>query len=45
MSANNLKTHSGTDWARIDNMADEKIDTSDIPPLDDAFLARTMAHA
>jgi len=29
-----------TDWARIDLMTDEEIDTSDIPPLDEAFFAR-----
>jgi hypothetical protein len=40
MSARNLKTHSETDWARIDSMMDEEIDTSDIPPLDDAFFTR-----
>ena len=40
MSVNNLKTHSETDWSRVDNMTDEEIDTSDIPPLDDAFFAR-----
>lgn len=27
-----------TDWARIDAMSDEDIDTSDIPPLTDEFL-------
>lgn len=35
----NLKKPSATDWARIDQMTDEEIDTSDIPPLDDAFFA------
>ena len=30
---------SETNWERIDQMADEEIDTSDIPPLDDAFFA------
>jgi hypothetical protein len=39
MSENNLKKPSQTDWARIDQMADEDIDTSDIPPLDDAFFS------
>ena|SRR5450432_390114 len=33
-----LKKPSATDWARIDQMADEDIDTLDIPPLDDAFF-------
>ena len=46
MSARNLKTHSETDWARVDSMTDEEIDTSDIPPLDDAFSTRAgMADA
>lgn len=40
MSVRNSKTHSETDWARIDVMADEEIDTSDIPPLDDDFFDR-----
>jgi hypothetical protein len=29
---------SRTDWARVDAMADEEIDTSDILPLDEAFF-------
>ncbi len=39
MSASNLKKPSETDWARVDAMTDEEIDTSDIPPLDEAFFA------
>lgn len=39
MSASNLKRPSETDWARVEAMTDEEIDTSDIPPLDDAFFA------
>lgn len=42
MSAGNLKKHSKTDWASIDSMKDEEIDTSDIPPLDDAFFANAQ---
>ena len=38
MSARNLKKPSETDWARIDNMLDEDVDTSDIPPLDEQFF-------
>jgi len=41
MSVKNLKTQSKTDWARIDRMTDEEIDTSDSPPLDDDFFARS----
>ena len=39
MSVKNLKKPSETDWARIDRMTDEEIDTSDSPPLDEAFFA------
>ena len=31
---------SATDWERIDAMTDDEIDTSDIPPLTDAFFKR-----
>jgi uncharacterized protein (DUF4415 family) len=31
---------SRTDWARIDAMTDEEIDTSDIPPLSDRFFLK-----
>jgi len=37
-----LKKPSETDWARIDRMTDEEIDTSDSPPLDDDFFARAQ---
>jgi uncharacterized protein (DUF4415 family) len=40
MNEKNLKKQSKTDWARIDRMTDEEIDTSDSPPLDDGFFAR-----
>ena len=40
MSDDNTKPTSQTDWERLDNMADEEIDYSDIPPLTDAFFAR-----
>lgn len=30
---------SRTDWDRADAMADEEINISDIPPLDEAFFA------
>ncbi|MCU1268407.1 MAG: uncharacterized protein JWM21_4725 [Acidobacteria bacterium] len=39
MSETNLKKPSETDWARIDRLADDEIDTSDIPPLDDSFFS------
>ncbi len=40
MNVKNLKKQSKTDWARIDQMTDEEIDTSDSPPLDEDFFAR-----
>lgn len=40
MSGENLNKNSGTDWARLEAMADDEIDTSDIPPLDDEFFAK-----
>ncbi len=33
---------SKTDWARIDAMNDEDIDTSDIPPLTEEFFANAQ---
>lgn len=39
MSANDLKKPSETNWAKVETMTDEEIDTSDIPPLDEAFFA------
>ncbi len=39
MSESNLKNTSQTNWAKLETMADEEIDTSDIPPLDEKFFA------
>jgi uncharacterized protein (DUF4415 family) len=39
MSVSNLKRPSETDWAKVEAMTDEEIDTSDISPLDEAFFA------
>lgn len=33
-----MSNTSKTDWARIDAMTDDDIDTSDIPPLTDEFF-------
>jgi hypothetical protein len=38
MNENELKNYSKTDWERIDQMDDEDIDTTDIPPLTDDFF-------
>lgn len=34
-----MNNTSKTDWARVDAMTEEDIDTSDIPPLSDEFFA------
>jgi len=39
MSENNLKNTSQTNWAKLEAMTDEEIDTSDSPPLDESFFA------
>ncbi len=39
MNAQDLKQPSETNWARISEMTDEEIDTTDIPPLDETFFA------
>ena len=38
MSVSNTNKPSQTDWARVDAMTDEEIDTSDIPPLTEEFF-------
>ena len=40
MNADAMNNTSKTDWARIDAMSDEDIDTSDIPPLSEEFFTR-----
>jgi uncharacterized protein (DUF4415 family) len=42
MSENTLKNTSQTDWARLDAITDEEIDTSDIPSLDDSFFSKAQ---
>jgi len=39
MNVQDLKKPSETNWERLDEMTDEEIDTSDIPPLDETFFA------
>jgi hypothetical protein len=39
-----MSNTSRTDWARIDAMTDDDIDTSDIPPLTDEFFARAKVR-
>ncbi len=39
MNGQDSKRPSKTDWAKIDAMSDDDVDTSDIPELDDEFFA------
>ena len=36
-----MKKPSETNWEKIDQMMDDDVDTSDIPPLDDDFFERS----
>jgi uncharacterized protein (DUF4415 family) len=38
MSVSNMNKSSKTNWAKVDNLADKDIDTSDSPELDSAFF-------
>lgn len=40
MNATDMSKNSATDWERVDALADDAIDTSDIPPLSDSFFAQ-----
>lgn len=42
MNADAMNNTSRTDWARIDAMSDEDIDTSDIPPLSEEFFTKAQ---
>ena len=42
MNGSDMSNTSRTDWARIDAMTDEEIDTSDIPPLSEEFFAKAQ---
>jgi len=42
MNADAMNNTSRTDWARIDAMSDEDIDTSDIPSLSGEFFAKAQ---
>lgn len=44
MSDMPMNKHSETDWARIDAMTDDEIDTSDIPPLTEEFFTRAKVR-
>jgi hypothetical protein len=40
MNKDAMSNTSKTDWARIDAMTDDDMDTSDIPPLGEEFFAK-----
>jgi len=40
MNESDSKDISQTNWARVDALTDEEIDTSDIPPLGDDFFKK-----
>lgn len=42
MNEDTSKPTSATDWARVSTLTDAEIDTTDIPPLDDAFFAQAV---
>ncbi len=42
MNADAMNNTSKTDWARIDAMSDEDIDTSNIPPLSEEFFTKAQ---
>ncbi len=42
MNENAMSNTSKTDWARVDAMTDEDIDTSDIAPLSEEFFAKAQ---
>jgi len=44
MNEQHMNKISTTDWARIDAMTDDDIDTSDIPPLTDEFFKRASVR-
>jgi uncharacterized protein (DUF4415 family) len=44
MSEKPINKPLGTDWARVDAMTDDEIDTSDIPPLTEEFFKRAQVR-
>jgi len=44
MNEQSMNKNSETDWARIDAMTDDEIDTSDIPPLTETFFRRARVR-
>ncbi len=44
MSAKSLNRKSQTNWEKVDNLADDQIDTSDIDLLDENFFKHAELH-
>ncbi len=44
MNEHDTKKVSRTDWERLEAMADDEIDYSDIPPLSDTFFQRAKLY-
>ena len=44
MNGQPMKNSLESDWDRVDAMADEDIDTSDIPPLTERFFQRARVR-
>ncbi len=40
MNETNMQQPSATNWEKLDQLRDDHIDTSDIPPLDESFFNR-----
>lgn len=45
MSDKNTVPISQTDWERLEQMSDDEIDYSDIPPLDESFFANAKLRS
>ena len=44
MKPSTSQTTSGTDWDRVDALADDEIDVSDCPPLNDEFFVKAKVR-
>lgn len=41
MNENSMNNTSRTNWEKVDSLTEEDIDTSDIPPLTEAFFSKS----
>ena len=44
MNENDTRTTSRTNWAKVDALTDQEIDTLEVPALSDAFFARAQGR-